>query len=332
MGETCQLVDGRVVTAFTKVNETSLDTPEVETYPPPMPAPLGRSGSPPKMPSSSSSSSSALGATTSTTGQKGEPSSSKAGDVVDGMDVAVRRDTNSSRRTNGAGLTGKLVDPKRAVDLEQSVGALLAFTAEELAYAKQHPVTISADHNGAPLAAKLTAFLKQQGIPVTDVAAPMAAAAKGEKFPYAQAALPALVGLTNGSAQRVVLICGNGIGMRDVAKQWPGARVSYGEILHEVRSSRKAEDANVLALGARLFGDDVDLANLFLKTFLATPHQGMPERYQTQTDQVQAWARLAVEKGADLDVADFGDAIPAGGTTGTALKLSELMLRRHEGS
>lgn len=239
-------------------------------------------------------------------------------------------DGTSARRTAGAGLTGKLVDPKRATALEQSVGQLLAFTPEELAYARKHPVVISADHNGAPLAAKLAAFLKKAGIPCTDLASPMAAAARGEKFPYAQAALPALVGISNGSAARVVLICGNGIGMRDVAREWPGARVCYGEILHEVRSSRKAEDANVLALGARLLGDDVDLATLFLKTFVSTAHQGMPEHYQAQTTQVREWARVATAKGATLSLEDFGDAIPSGGTTGTPLRLGELMLRRHE--
>jgi ribose 5-phosphate isomerase B len=262
----------------------------------------------------------------------------------DGVDaVVVAGNANSTNRSSGAGLTQKLVDPKRAVALDATVGQLLAFTPEELAFARKNPVVVSADHNGAPLAAKLTAFLKAQGIPVTDVAAPMAAAAKGEKFPYAQAALPALVGLSNGTAARVILICGNGIGMRDVAKQWPGATVCYGEILHEVRSSRKAEDSNVLALGARLLGGDVDLAKLFVKTFVATAHQGMPERYQSQTDQIALWAALAAKKGASLSLDDFGDAIPkgAGSTeaveatncvrrgTGTALPLREVMLRRH---
>jgi hypothetical protein len=90
----------------------------------------------------------------------------------DGVDaVVVAGNANSANRSSGAGLTQKLVDPKRAVALDATVGQLLAFTPEELAFARTHPVVISADHNGAPLAAKLTAFLKAQGIPVTDVAA-----------------------------------------------------------------------------------------------------------------------------------------------------------------
>jgi ribose 5-phosphate isomerase B len=232
-------------------------------------------------------------------------------------------------RTMGKGLTEKLTDPKRATGLDKTVGELLALTPEELAYARQHPVIISADHNGAALAASLATYLSTLGIPVTDVAAPLALAAGGEKFSYAKAALPALVGLTNGSASRVVLICGNGIGMRDVARQWPGARVSYGEILHEVRAGRKAEDTNVLALGARLIGNDLDLAKLFVKTFVATPHQGMPGRYQAETDEITRLAALAAHKGKSLSLDDVKDALlPGTPTTTTAQTVKDVALRR----
>ncbi len=222
--------------------------------------------------------------------------------------------TTTTARTAGPGLTQKLVDPKRAQPLDRSLDVLLQWSPEELAEARAHKVVVAADHNGAGVAAVVAAFLRSAGVAVQDLAAPMAQAAQGQKFDYATAALPALVSLTNGAADRVILICGNGIGMRDVAQQWPGARVKYGEILHEVRSGRKAEDVNVLALGARLVGDpsspeNADLARAFAKTFVATPHQGMPERYQAQTDVVRQWAEVAQRKGGSLSMADFADVV-----------------------
>ncbi len=58
--------------------------------------------------------------------------------------------------------------------------------------------------------------------------------------------------VTAGKADRGVLVCGTGIGMAMAANKVPGARAAACSDAYTARMSREHNDANILALGARI--------------------------------------------------------------------------------
>jgi ribose 5-phosphate isomerase B len=69
-----------------------------------------------------------------------------------------------------------------------------------------------------------------------------------------------------------VVVCGTGIGVSIAANRHPGVRAAVCHDVSSARLSRQHNDANVLALGARLIG--VETAKDCLGTFLETPFEG----------------------------------------------------------
>jgi len=69
-----------------------------------------------------------------------------------------------------------------------------------------------------------------------------------------------------------VLICGSGIGISIAANRHKNIRCALCNESLSAKLARKHNDANVLALGARLIG--VDLALDIIKTFIQTPFDG----------------------------------------------------------
>jgi len=69
-----------------------------------------------------------------------------------------------------------------------------------------------------------------------------------------------------------ILICGSGIGMSMAANRHPGIRAALCRDGLEARLAREHNDANVLALGARLIGEEQAMD--CLKKFLETPFAG----------------------------------------------------------
>jgi ribose 5-phosphate isomerase B len=82
---------------------------------------------------------------------------------------------------------------------------------------------------------------------------------------YAQLAGEKVV---SGEAEKGIVICGTGIGISIAANKVKGIRAAlcFNEFMAEM--SRKHNDANVLALGARVIGDDlaVRITEVWLKT------------------------------------------------------------------
>jgi ribose 5-phosphate isomerase B len=78
--------------------------------------------------------------------------------------------------------------------------------------------------------------------------------------------------LGDGRAKRGVLICGTGIGISIAANRHRHVRAALCHDATSARLTRLHNDANVLALGARLIGTDV--ARDCLGVFLATDFEG----------------------------------------------------------
>ena len=82
-----------------------------------------------------------------------------------------------------------------------------------------------------------------------------------------------------------VLVCGTGIGMSMCANKVPGVRCALASDCFSAEATRQHNDANVLALGARVTGEG--LALMIVDIFVSTPFSGA-ERHQRRIDKVGA--------------------------------------------
>jgi ribose 5-phosphate isomerase B len=86
----------------------------------------------------------------------------------------------------------------------------------------------------------------------------------------------------NGDSERGIVICGTGIGASIVANKIKGVRAAlcFNSLMAEM--SRRHNNANILALGARILGDD--LAINIVETWLNTSFDG--GRHQRRIDKI----------------------------------------------
>ncbi len=117
-------------------------------------------------------------------------------------------------------------------------------------------VYLGADHRGFDLKEKIFAYLSKRGIDVEDVG--NETMEPGDDFPqFAQAAALKVIG-SNDNDPRAILACGGGQGMAVAANRFRGIRAVVVWDAYEARMSRNDNDANVLALPARLLENDDD--------------------------------------------------------------------------
>jgi ribose 5-phosphate isomerase B len=129
------------------------------------------------------------------------------------------------------------------------------------------PVALGSDHAGVALKAILRAALEEAGHPVLDMGT------EGpESVDYPDFANAVAAAVLDGRARFGTLVCGTGIGISIAANRHPGIRCALVHDVTGARLSREHNDANVLALGARVTGPEVALDAL--RAFLATPFAG----------------------------------------------------------
>ncbi|AWK87484.1 ribose 5-phosphate isomerase B [Azospirillum thermophilum] len=124
-------------------------------------------------------------------------------------------------------------------------------------------IALASDHAGVELKAQLAAWLKGAGHEVLDLGTDGPASVDYPDFAAAMAAA-----ITGGRAERGVLICGSGIGISIAANRHAGIRAALVHDVTTARLAREHNDANVLALGARIIGPEIakDCVDTFLKT------------------------------------------------------------------
>lgn len=140
-------------------------------------------------------------------------------------------------------------------------------------------IALGADHAGVVLKDQLKARLDERGIPYTDFGT-----TGTDSVDYPDFATLVARDVASGSSDRGVLVCGSGIGMAIAANKVPGIRAAAVVDEPSARLSREHNDANVLALGARL--TDTALAARLLDIFLDTPFAG--GRHQHRVDKLSA--------------------------------------------
>ncbi len=128
-------------------------------------------------------------------------------------------------------------------------------------------IVIASDHAGFDLKMVLKQSLAEDGYDVLDLGTHGL-----ESVDYPDFAASLAAAIRNGEAERGILICGTGIGISIAANRHPGVRAALCHNSTTARLARQHNDANVLALGARIVGEEI--ARDCVAAFLATPFDG----------------------------------------------------------
>ncbi len=123
-------------------------------------------------------------------------------------------------------------------------------------------IYIASDHAGFKLKEEICAFLEQKQIPFTNLGTNDLESCDYPDFAH-------LLASKIDSKSFGILICGTGIGISIAANKHKGIRCALCSENLSARLARKHNDANVLALGARIVG--VDLALDIVENFIQTP-------------------------------------------------------------
>lgn len=125
-------------------------------------------------------------------------------------------------------------------------------------------ISIGSDHRGVRIKAKLAQTLQNEGFEVSDEGTPD----ESVSVDYPDYGKLVANKVSNGEADRGILICGTGIGMAIVANKFSGVRAAacFDEVMIEM--SRRHNDLNVLCLPGDMIGDRSvdDLVLLWLRT------------------------------------------------------------------
>jgi len=128
-------------------------------------------------------------------------------------------------------------------------------------------IAIASDHAAVELKAELAAYLRALGHEVADLGP-----ATTERVDYPDFGYRLAEAVASGAAERGVALCGSGIGISIAVNRNPKLRCALVSEPLSASLAREHNDANCIAMGARLIGPD--MARACLDAFLSTPFGG----------------------------------------------------------
>ena len=138
-----------------------------------------------------------------------------------------------------------------------------------------HRIAIASDHAAFVMKSELADWLREQGHEVTDLGT------NGpESVDYPDYGFALGHAVADGRADYGVALCGSGIGISIAVNRVPQARCALVSEPLSASLARQHNDANVIALGARLIG--VEMAKACITAFLATEFLG--DRHQRRVE------------------------------------------------
>jgi len=140
-------------------------------------------------------------------------------------------------------------------------------------------IAIGADHAGFETKQALVSRLKDEGHQVEDVGA-----FNAEPSDYPLMAEKVAKSVSNKTADRGILVCGNGIGMSIVANKFPGVRAALVFTEKMAKDTREHNDSNVLSLAGRELPVETNLR--LAETWLKTPFTNV-ERHARRVHEIQ---------------------------------------------
>lgn len=133
-------------------------------------------------------------------------------------------------------------------------------------------IGLGSDQAGFFLKQEVIRYLQEKGLEYKDYGSYDATACD---YPvYGKAVAQAVV---EGECEKGILICGTGIGISIAANKVKGIRAAVCTECFSAQAAREHNDANILAMGARVIGTGVALK--IVETFLNTSFSGA-ERHQ----------------------------------------------------
>lgn len=129
------------------------------------------------------------------------------------------------------------------------------------------PVAIGSDEAGYRLKDVLIGVLQEEGLEVADYGCH-----SEDPVDYPDVAFEVAEAVARGEHDRGILICGTGIGMSIAANKVAGVRAAQAHDPYSAERARKSNDAQILALGARVIGSE--LAKSIVRTWLQAEFAG----------------------------------------------------------
>ncbi len=128
-------------------------------------------------------------------------------------------------------------------------------------------LAIGSDHGGFGLKQEVMKHLAERGIEYRDYGT-----YSEESCDYPDYGEAVGRAVASGECERGILICGTGIGISIAANKVHGVRAALCGDCYSAEMTRRHNDANILAMGARVIGPG--LALKIVDTFLDTPFDG----------------------------------------------------------
>ena len=128
-------------------------------------------------------------------------------------------------------------------------------------------LAIGSDHGGFALKQEIMKHLTERGIEYHDYGT-----YSDESCDYPEYGEATARAVASGGCDRGIVICGTGIGISLAANKVHGIRCALCGDCYSAEMTRRHNDANMLALGARVLGEG--LALKIVDTFLDTPFEG----------------------------------------------------------
>ena len=140
-------------------------------------------------------------------------------------------------------------------------------------------IAIASDHGGFELKGIIIKHLEERGLEYKDFGT-----YSSESCDYPVYARAVAHAVADGECERGIVICGTGIGISIAANKVPGIRAALCGDCFTAELTRLHNDANILALGARVTGPG--LALKITDIFLDTPFSG-EERHARRISMIE---------------------------------------------
>ena len=138
-------------------------------------------------------------------------------------------------------------------------------------------IALSADHAGYEMKDVLAGWLRGDGHEVIDLGTN-----SSESVDYPRYGAILAEALADGRADRGITVCGSGIGVAIAANRNPACRCAQVAEPLSAALARQHNDANAIAIGARLIG--IEMAKAIVTAFLTSEFVG--GRHQRRVDQL----------------------------------------------
>ena len=145
-------------------------------------------------------------------------------------------------------------------------------------------IAIASDHAAYTMKAELAEWLREAGHDVLDLGTNGPDSVDYPDFGYALA-----TAIADGRAEAGIALCGSGIGISIAVNRHPAARCALVSEPLSAALARQHNDANVVALGARLIG--VEMAKACVTAFLDTEFLG--DRHAARVDKLSHPERIS---------------------------------------